>query len=210
MLLKIFALLAFGYLLGSVPFGWLVLKVYRNQDLRRLGSGNIGAANVYRAAGLGAFITTLTADGLKGAIPVLAGIVLGFSDQEILLALIGLFTVMGHAWPLFLGFKGGKGVATTGGVFLVLAPVATIVSLISWVFLIRVTRLASLSSLIAVSAGYLTLLILHFIGWQAWRPVGWPVIALGTILFGLVIYLHRANIQRLLRGRELKITTQHQ
>jgi glycerol-3-phosphate acyltransferase PlsY len=210
MLLRVFALLAFGYLLGSVPFGWLVLKVYRNQDLRRLGSGNIGAANVYRAAGLGAFILTLSADGLKGVMPVVAGIIFGFGDQEIVLALIGLCTVMGHAWPLFLGFKGGKGVATTGGIFLVLAPLATIVSLVSWVFLIRVTRLSSLSSLIGVSLGYLTLLVLHFSGLQAWRPVGWSVVALGTVLFGLVIYLHRANIQRLLAGRELKITTQHQ
>ena len=79
-MLKVLALLTFGYLLGSVPSGWLVMKVYRNQDVRKLGSGNIGAANVYRAGGLGAFTFTLIADGLKGFIPVLTGIVLGLVD----------------------------------------------------------------------------------------------------------------------------------
>src|SRR6266849_1136330 len=89
-MLKVLALLAFGYLLGSVPSGWLVMKVYRNQDLRKLGSGNIGAANVFRAGGPGAFTLTLIADGLKGFIPVMIGIALGLGGSEIALAAIGL------------------------------------------------------------------------------------------------------------------------
>jgi len=128
-MLKVLALLAFGYLLGSVPSGWLVMKVYRNQDLRKLGSGNIGAANVFRAGGTGAFTLTLIADGLKGFIPVMAGILLGLGDNEIALASIGLAAVIGHNWPLYLGFKGGKGVATSGGVLLALAPVALVLAL---------------------------------------------------------------------------------
>lgn len=206
-MVKVLALLAFGYLLGSVPSGWLVMKIYRNQDVRTLGSGNIGAANVYRAGGAGAFATTLIADGLKGVIPVLTGIIVGADAPEVTLPLIGLAAVIGHTWSLYLGFRGGKGVATSGGVMLVLAPVALILSALAWVFVIRLTRLASLASLIAVSIAFVSLVILHLIGWQAWRPVGWSVILLGIALAGLVFYRHRSNIGRLATGRELKITT---
>src|SRR5256884_5834443 len=206
-MLKVLALLAFGYLLGSVPSGWLVMKVYRNQDLRKLGSGNIGAANVFRAGGKGAFTLTLIADGLKGFIPVMAGILLGLGDNEIALASIGLAAVIGHNWSLYLGFKGGKGVATSGGVLLALAPVALVLALVSWFLVVRLTRLASLSSLIAVAVGFVSLIALHLVGWQLWRPVGWPVIILGVALVGLVLYRHRGNIGRLATGRELKITT---
>jgi len=207
-MLKVLALLAFGYLLGSVPSGWLVMKIYRNQDVRRLGSGNIGAANVYRAGGPGAFATTLIADGLKGVIPVLTGILIGVESPEIALPLIGLAAVMGHTWSIYLGFRGGKGVATSGGVMLVLAPVALVLSALAWFFVIRFTKLASLASLVAVSVAFFSLVALHLIGWQAWRPVGWSVILLGIGLAGLVFYRHRSNIERLASGRELKITTQ--
>ena len=204
---KVLLLVAFAYLLGSVPSGWLVMKVYRNQDVRKLGSGNIGAANVFRAGGPGAFAATLVADGLKGFIPVMLGILLGLSDQEIALAAIGLAAVIGHTWPIYLGFRGGKGVATSGGVLLALAPVALVIAGLSWFLVVRLTRLASLSSLIAVAVGFVSLIALHFVGWQAWRPVGWWVIALGVALVGLVLYRHRSNIGRLATGRELKITT---
>jgi len=207
-MLKVLALVAFGYLLGSVPSGWLVMKVYRNQDVRRLGRGNIGAANVYRAGGPGAFATTLIADGLKGVIPVLAGILIGVSMPEITLPLIGLAAVMGHTWSIYLGFRGGKGVATSGGVMLVLAPVALVLSALAWFFVIKFTKLASLASLVAVSVAFVSLVALHLVGWQAWRPVGWSVILLGIALAALVFYRHRSNIGRLASGRELKITTQ--
>jgi acyl phosphate:glycerol-3-phosphate acyltransferase len=203
---KVLLLVAFAYLLGSVPSGWVVMKVYRNQDVRKLGSGNIGAANVFRAGGPGAFATTLVGDGLKGFIPVMLGILLGLGDQEIALAAIGLAAVLGHTWPIYLGFRGGKGVATSGGVLLALAPVALVIAGLSWFLVVRLTRLASLSSLIAVAVGFVSLIALHFAGWQAWRPVGWSVIILGVALVGLVLYRHRSNIERLATGRELKIT----
>jgi acyl phosphate:glycerol-3-phosphate acyltransferase len=203
---KVLLLVAFAYLLGSVPSGWVVMKVYRNQDVRKLGSGNIGAANVFRAGGPGAFAATLIADGLKGFIPVMLGILLGLGDQELALAAIGLAAVLGHTWPLYLGFRGGKGVATSGGVLLALAPVALAIAGLSWFLVIRLTRLASLSSLIAVAVGFVSLVALHVAGWQAWRPVGWWVVILGVALVGLVLYRHRQNIERLASGRELKIT----
>lgn len=203
---KVLLLVAFAYLLGSVPSGWVVMKVYRNQDVRKLGSGNIGAANVFRAGGPGAFAATLIADGLKGFIPVMLGIVLGLGDQELALAAIGLAAVLGHTWPIYLGFRGGKGVATSGGVLLALAPAALVIAGLSWFLVVRLTRLASLASLIAVAVGFLSLIALHFAGWQAWRPVGWWVVILGVALVGLVLYRHRQNIERLASGRELKIT----
>lgn len=203
---KVLLLVAFAYLLGSVPSGWVVMKVYRNQDVRKLGSGNIGAANVFRAGGPGAFAATLVADGLKGFIPVMLGILLGLGDQELALAAIGLAAVLGHTWSIYLGFRGGKGVATSGGVLLALAPAALVIAGLSWFLVVRLTRLASLASLIAVAVGFLSLIALHLAGWQAWRPVGWWVVILGVALLGLVLYRHRQNIERLAGGRELKIT----
>src|ERR1700732_3498104 len=205
-MLNVLLLVAFGYLLGSVPSGWLVMKVYRNQDLRKLGSGNIGAANVFRAGGPGAFTLTLIADGLKGFIPVMLGIALGLGDNEIALAALGLAAVIGHNWPLYLGFKGGKGVATSGGVLLALAPVALVLALTTWFLIIRMTKVASLASLSAVAVGFVSLIVLHLIGWQAWRPVGWPVVVLGVALAALILFRHRINIERLATGREIKIT----
>lgn len=203
---KVLALVAFAYLLGSVPSGWVVMKVYRNLDVRKLGSGNIGAANVFRAGGPGAFALTVVADGLKGFIPVMLGIALGLGDQEVALCVIGVAAVIGHSWPIYLGFRGGKGVATSGGVLLALAPVALIMAVLSWVLVVRLTRVASLSSLVAVAVGLLSLIALHLIGWQLWRPVGWPVVFLGIVLTALIVFRHRINIERLATGRELKIT----
>jgi len=196
-MLNVLLLVAFGYLLGSVPSGWLVMKVYRNQDLRKLGSGNIGAANVFRAGGPGAFALTLISDGLKGFIPVMLGIAFGLGGSELALAAIGLAAVVGHNWPLYLRFHGGKGVATSGGVLL---------ALLTWFLVIRITRVASVASLSAVAVGFISLIVLHLIGWQAWRPVGWSVVVLGVILAALILFRHRINIERLATGRELKIT----
>ena len=204
---KVILLVAFAYLLGSVPCGWVVMKVYRNLDVRKLGSGNIGAANVFRAGGPGAFAFTVVLDALKGFIPVMLGIAWGLGDQEWALAAIGLAAVIGHTWPIYLGFRGGKGVATTGGVMLALAPVALLIAVLSWVLIVRLTRLASLSSLSAVGIGLISLIALHLAGWTLWRPVGWSVVVLGLALLGLVFYRHRHNIERLATGRELKLTS---
>src|SRR3982074_3831553 len=127
-MLNVLLLVAFAYLLGSVPSGWVVMRVYRNQDLRKLGSGNIGAANVFRAGGPGAFAATLVADGLKGFIPGMLGILLGLGDQEMALAAMGLGAVLCQTWAICLGFRGGKGVTTSGGVLLALAPVALVIA----------------------------------------------------------------------------------
>jgi acyl phosphate:glycerol-3-phosphate acyltransferase len=207
-MLKVLTLVGLGYLMGSIPVGWLVMKLYRNLDVRRLGSGNIGAANVYRAGGLGTFVVTAILDGFKGAIPVaLAVLLVRPGDPPFIPALVGLAAVAGHTWPVSLGFHGGKGVATSGGVILVLAPVALVCSVVAWLFVIRLTRLASLSSLVAVGVGLLTVALLAATGLEAPYRVGWSVLVLGLVLVGLVVLRHRGNIERLATGRELKITT---
>src|SRR5260370_28337281 len=139
-MLKVLVLVALGYFPGSVPSGWLVMKVYRNQDLRKLGSGNIGAANVFRPGGAGAFALTLIADGLKGFIPVMLGIAFGLSGNELALGAIGLAAVAGHTWPLYLGFHGGKGVATPGGLLLALAPLALVPARLTGCLVLPLTR----------------------------------------------------------------------
>jgi len=145
---------------------------------------------------------------MKGFVPVMVAILFGLGNNEIALAAIGLAAVIGHTWPIFLGFKGGKGVATSGGVLLALAPVALVLALATWFLVVRLSRgVASLASLSAVAVGFISLIVLHLIGWQAWRPVGWSVVILGVALTGLVLYRHRSNIERLASGRELKITT---
>src|SRR6202162_3151126 len=155
-MLNVLLLVAFGYLLGSVPSGWLVMKVYRNQYLRKLGSGNMGAANVFRAGGAGAFALTLIADGLKGFIPVMLGIALGLGGNELALGRIAWAAVAGDTWPLFLRFHGGKVVATSGGVLLALAPVAIVLAGLTWFLVIRMSKVASVASLSAVEVGVLS------------------------------------------------------
>jgi len=206
-MLKVLALAGLGYLMGSIPVGWLVMKFYRNLDVRRLGSGNIGAANVYRAGGLGTFVVTAILDGFKGAIPVAVAVLLHRpTDPPFIPALVGLAAVAGHSWPLFLRFRGGKGVATSGGVLLVLAPAALVCSVAAWLLVIRLTRVASLSSLVAVAVGFLSVALLAATGLAAPYRVGWSVLVLGLVLVGLVVLRHRGNIERLATGRELKIT----
>src|SRR5260370_25516617 len=194
-MLNVLLLVAFGYLLGSVPSGWLVMKVYRNQDLRKLGSGNIGAATLFRAGGAGALALTLSAGGLKGFIPVMLGLAFGLSGNELALGAIGLAAVAGHTWPLYLGFHGGKGVATSGGVLLALAPVAIVLAGLAWFLVIRITRVASVASLSAGAVGFISLIVLHLVGWQAWPPVGWPVVVLGDARAAWILSRHRRKTE---------------
>jgi len=201
------ALALTGYLVGSVPSGWLVVRLLRGRDLRREGSGNIGTANVYRSAGIVAAALCLLGDVLKGLIPVLLGWLAGFRPGTLELAIIGLAPVVGHTWPIFLRFRGGKGVATTAGVMLVLATPVVLIAVAVWVLIVKGTRYASAASLAAVSVGMACLIGLHF--WYPLvdpNPVQWATVILGAGLLVLVYLRHWANIGRLLRGVEIPLT----
>jgi glycerol-3-phosphate acyltransferase PlsY len=187
-------LLAFAYLLGGVPFGILVARLGGGVDLRRAGSGNIGATNVLRTVGKGAAALTLLGDIGKGALAVSLGRWTGASAE--LLAGLALAAVLGHLFPVFAGFRGGKGVATMLGVVLAAMPAVGGLLLLIWLAAAWAFRYSSLAALIAVGA--LPPLALALDGRL-------PLVGLGGILALLLFWRHRDNLRRLWRGTEAKI-----
>jgi glycerol-3-phosphate acyltransferase PlsY len=196
---------AAAYLLGSVPFGFLLARA-RGVDIRKVGSGNIGATNVSRCVSRPLGIVTFALDMAKGyagclLIPLLAArCVAPFGgDPQALLSpqvVCGLLTIVGHNWPLFLGFKGGKGIATSAGLLLALAPMGCLIALSIWIFAIQISRFVSLSSILAAVG-------LGVVAWPLYylprhQPL-WFVIALDALAV-VAVWRHRANIRRLIQG----------
>jgi acyl phosphate:glycerol-3-phosphate acyltransferase len=188
-----------GYLLGSLPFGLILAKLVGGPDVREHGSGNIGAANVSRVAGPAAGILTLLLDAAKGAAAVLlAAWVTDQSASAMIFA--GMAALLGHCFPVWLKFKGGKGVSTALGVFIALCPVAALVAFILFLLVMLFWRYVSLGSLSAAAA---MPLLIYFL----WAPGHAPplVITLGTLFAAvLIFYKHDANLQRLVDGTEPK------
>jgi acyl phosphate:glycerol-3-phosphate acyltransferase len=188
-----------GYLLGSVPFGLLLAKLFGDKDVRQHGSGNIGATNVSRVVGPIAGITTLLLDAAKGAAAVLlAARIAEHAAAPMIFA--GIAALLGHCFPVWLKLKGGKGVATALGVFTALCPLAALVSFILFLLVVIFWRYVSLGSLTAAAA---MPLLIYFL----WAPGHAPplVITLGTLFAaGLIFYKHDANLERLADGTEPK------
>lgn len=187
-------LVATAYLLGSVPFGLLIARARGGVDLRRVGSGNIGATNVLRAVGKGAAAVTLLGDIGKGAAAVWLGRWVGTSPT--ILALIALAVVAGHLFPVFAGFRGGKGVATTLGVVLATMPAVGGLLLLIWLATAAIWRYSSLAALVASGAFPL------ITWWLDGRPA---MLGLSLVLLAVIIVRHRENIRRLREGTESKI-----
>ncbi|HET7679922.1 MAG TPA: glycerol-3-phosphate 1-O-acyltransferase PlsY [Xanthobacteraceae bacterium] len=187
--------LAFGYLLGSFPFGLVLSKLAGGPDLRAVGSGNIGATNVLRTGRKGLAAATLIGDMLKGTVAVLLAQQFGLGAAIAGGLAAGLGAVLGHLFPVWLGFRGGKGVATYIGVLLALVWQAALAFGVIWIAVAAATRYSSLSALVASAA---TPAILWFMGYPAEA-------ALFLILTALIWFMHRANIARLLNGTEGKI-----
>lgn len=186
---------AVAYLVGSIPFGLLIAKS-KGKDIRKLGSGNIGATNVLRCLGKPAGITCFALDVLKGWIPAALFPNIGNVDPSFGI-LFGAAAILGHNFPIFLKFKGGKGVATSAGVLIGVAPLAVVLGLLTWVIVFKTSGYVSLGSIIAAAIVILT-------GWTAgYSPVTATAL---TLLGGLTIYRHRSNIQRLRAGTENKFT----
>jgi glycerol-3-phosphate acyltransferase PlsY len=188
-------IIVLAYLCGSIPFGLLFTKLFTGKDVRSVGSGNIGATNVLRAAGKKAAVFTLLADCLKGLVPVLAVRLLLHDDT--LTVLTGIAAVLGHNFPVFLGFKGGKGVATSYGVALAVTPLLGLICLLIWLGAALVWRYSSLSAL----ASFLAYPFLVFTTYPDSRPLG----SLAPFLAGMIYFRHRENIKRLVAGTEPKI-----
>ncbi len=198
-----------AYLLGSIPFGYLLVRIFRGGDIRLSGSGNIGATNVARSGAKGLGIATLALDAAKGFLAVYIAFVLSFSRLNVcfsgsfyfcasrtsLMAVAALFAVLGHVFPVWLKFKGGKGVATALGVFCVLFPKAILVSLAIFILVVAVTRYVSLGSILgAISfpvAAYFLEIDSNFLS-----------LTMASAIALIVVAKHHQNISRLLAGTE--------
>jgi acyl phosphate:glycerol-3-phosphate acyltransferase len=198
-------IVAASYLLGSIPTGYLLIRFFRHEDIRAVGSGNIGATNVLRSGGKGLGAVTFLLDMLKGCAAVYLGALLGVlmapaSSVRNMQALAALCAVLGHMFPVWLGFKGGKGVATGFGVFLVAAPWAALAAISVFFLVLALTRYVSLASILGsasfpVFAWYLV---------RGDRP--WFFIAVQCTVSSLIIAKHHQNIRRLLAGTESRFS----
>jgi glycerol-3-phosphate acyltransferase PlsY len=190
-----------AYFLGSISFGLLLAKIFGGRDVRKAGSGNIGATNVSRVAGPFAGILTLLLDAGKGYVAVAIAARLT-EDSAGWLMFAGIFALIGHCYPVWLRFKGGKGVATAAGVFLALSPLALFSALTVFILVVVFWRFVSLGSLAAAAA---MPLLMYFL----WAPHHAPplVVTFGSLaISALVIYKHDANMQRLIEGTEAKFS----
>jgi glycerol-3-phosphate acyltransferase PlsY len=191
-----------AYLLGSIPFSLIIGYLFAGVDIRKHGSGNAGATNVYRVAGLPAALIAGILDVAKGAVPVIVAMHLipGIEWQHLA---VGLAAVVGHIFPLFIGFKGGKGVNTLLGVFVVLLPLEIGISLIIFLIVFALSRIISISSLSAGTVLSIVVLIERFI---LGKNISTVVVSSCLLVTALLFFTHRANIRRLLRGEEKQIT----
>jgi glycerol-3-phosphate acyltransferase PlsY len=188
-------LIAASYVAGSLPFGYWIVRALRGADIRLVGSGNTGATNVWRSYGWKLGAPTLALDMLKGALPALAGLVLFGEGTAVLCAAAAL---IGHAFPIFLGLGGGKGVATGAGALLVIAPEGFVCAAVAFVLVLWLFRYVSLASFTAAAVA---------IGVAVATDRSWPVIAFLTIGGLLVLLRHAANIRRLRAGTEPQISS---
>ncbi len=192
--MSIFLTAAFSYLLGSIPFGFILVRLFRGQDVRKTGSGNIGATNVARSSpALG--LLTLVLDALKGltAVALTRSI---FPGQTVLAGMAAVFAIAGHMFPVWLKFRGGKGVATGLGSFVLLAPESLLISAGIFIAVVLVFRRVSLGSILAVGLFPLIVWLLHDYGGEPW------MLGLAAVASALIIAKHHQNIRRLLAGTE--------
>jgi glycerol-3-phosphate acyltransferase PlsY len=200
--LRLAWILLAAYFLGSIPFGLFLAKLLGGSDVRKAGSGNIGAANVARVVGPLAGILTLLLDTAKGAAAV--WLAARFTQESaVWMMLAALAALVGHCFPVWLKFKGGKGVATALGVFLALCPLAALAALLLFALVVACWRYVSLGSISAAAA-------MPLLMYYLWAPHHAPplIIALGSLAASLlVVYKHSANIQRLVQGEEPKFSS---
>ena len=186
-----FIVISYAYLLGSIPFGFILTKIFIKKDIRKSGSGNIGASNVLRSGGKFLGLLTLLLDGAKGYFAILITLN-NFQDYLILSASL---TFMGHLFPIWLKFKGGKGVATYLGILFAINFILAIVFILTWIIIILISKYPSLASLVST----FIVLIVNFIFNGMYQSF------ILILFFLLILYSHKSNIQRLKAGTENKI-----
>lgn len=192
--IAVFALIA--YLIGSIPTGYLIVKTKTKKDIRTIGSGSTGATNVKRVLGAKWFFIVMILDALKGALPVILAKTLTVDIFGIYAVTSAVFVIIGHSKPIFLQFKGGKSVASGVGTILALNPVVGLLVALIWAVVTFITRYVSVGSIIAVLSSAVLMYLFK-------NPIGY--IAYCAIAAVYIIYLHRQNIQRLIKHEENKI-----
>ena len=195
----VIALLIAAYLVGSVPFAVVVSRIFGLADPRSYGSGNPGATNVLRSGNKAAAALTLVGDAAKGWLAVWLAVRIGASP--LVVALVALAVFLGHLYPLFLGFKGGKGVATALGVLLAIQPWLGVATALTWLIIAAFMRYSSLAAIIAAVFAPCFYLLGGVLVWQTQPPIALAIVAIALTL----VYRHRANVGRLLNGTEPRI-----
>jgi glycerol-3-phosphate acyltransferase PlsY len=187
-------LIILAYLLGSVPFGFVIAKT-KGVDIRQYGSGNIGTSNVARVLGKKAAILTLLGDGLKGLLPVV--LTKMFIDADGWIIAVGLATIIGHNWPIFLKFRGGKGVTTTYGAYLGIAWLPGLLTILSWMIVTAKTKKSSVAALASALCAPIFALLLN---------VAFPILLFAVLGMALIYIRHIDNIKRIIAGTENLLT----
>ncbi len=186
--------------MGSIPTSYILGKKIKKIDIREYGSGNVGATNALRVLGTKYGVIALILDMAKGAIPVFVGKYLGFSDPWLIA--VALTAILGHIFTIFLNFKGGKGVATSAGVFIALTPLSVGIALVVFIITVWLTRYVSLGSILAALTLFVSELIINIQnGFQSKE-----ILVLVFVIATFIIVKHKSNIQRLLAGNENKLS----
>ena len=183
-----------AYLIGSIPFGYLLARFWKGIDIRQYGSGNIGATNVWRTLGKGPGVVVLLLDLLKGATAVLLAKQLENSDVAALAAALAVMS--GHSWPIWLGFKGGKIIAAGAGAILAIAPIPLLLAFLIFVLVVAISRYVSLGSILAAVSLPIWMAVLHY---------NHTMILFSVLVAAFAVWRHSTNIKRLLQGTESKI-----
>jgi glycerol-3-phosphate acyltransferase PlsY len=204
-LLRIVACGVIGYGIGSISSGYIVGRLYRNVDLRTVGSGSTGATNTLRTLGLGAALLVAILDILKGAgaVWIASAIVTGSADERtVATAVAAVAAVAGHCWPAFLEGRGGRGVATGFGALLFIATPAWLGAVVAFMLALALTRMVSVSSLASIAGALLGYIVFVFAGYLSFH---WAVLGFILIAGAIVTLRHRANIARIVRGNEPRL-----
>lgn len=191
----------FAYFLGSIPVGWIVARLFFKTDIRSKGSGNIGATNALRQFGTAVGLIVLLLDMSKGIIAVLLAKSI-YGSGAMMVVICGLLAILGHVFPIWLKFKGGKGVATATGVFIALTPISLLIALLVFIVVVAITRYVSLGSIMAA----LSLLAVNVISIFRQPHKDYALLILVVLIVAMIIYKHKENIARLIRGNENKIS----
>jgi len=198
------AIVAGAYLLGSISWSYLLVRLLQGLDVRTVGSGNAGATNAMRAAGKGVGTAVLLLDVAKGVAAI--EVARALSAPPMVVGAAAVAVVLGHVYPVFFGFRGGKGVATSAGAMGALAPLALALTLLVFFLVVFWKRYMSLGSVIAGATFPVMVLLCQRLGWETWSGTEWPWVLLAAVTLGLIIVVkHLGNLRRLAAGTEPRL-----